>query len=400
MDPAQFKRHFPALAGDKILYLDNATVNPLPSPVVNQVTQFLENNHYFPNKGMHNLTIKSTQLYKRTKRQLDEFLSIPNMSHEFSPNVTIALANLILGTPFQKGNAILFAASINHALLGPILQLAEKLHYTPIHCPLDQAGQVDLQKCEEILKTKSVKLAIWPVLPVGTGILQESPPLIELTQKSGVTSVVDLTRALGHVPPQFLKIAPDVILCNGWTGLYAPQGAAITGINEALLSHLTPPIIGEGNISEASWTHLSPSQNTGRMEVGDLNMGAIVGLGAGLTFLKQNSPGECITHEQGLVTELVTQLCEIPKCHILGSLEGKRSLLVSFSIHGMDAHDIGMYMNELHHTVVRTGQLCSQPLLTDIGAENVVQVSVAPFVSVEEIQKFARNLKEIIAELG
>ena len=400
MDPAQFKRHFPALAGDKILYLDNATVNPLPSPVVKQVTQFLELNHYFPNKGMHNLTIESTQLHTRAKRQLGEFLAIPHMFYEFPPNVTIALANLILGTPFQPGDALLLTASANHSLLGPVLQLAEKLHYSLMICPLDREGQADLGKFEEILKTKAVKLAIWPVLPVGTGIIQESRLLIELTRQYGVTSVVDLTRALGHVPSQFPKIPPDVVLCNGWTGLYAPQGAAFAGIDEPLLQRFTTSIVGEGDISEASWTHLTPRSNSGRMEAGDLNMGAVAGLDAGLAFLRQNSIGECITYEQGLLTELVDQLREIPRCHIVGAQEAKRSLLVSFSIKGMDAHDIGMYLNELHHTTVRTGQLCSQPLLTDLGEQNVVQVSVAPFVSAEEIRDFARNLKEIVAELG
>jgi selenocysteine lyase/cysteine desulfurase len=400
MDPAQFKRHFPALAGDKILYLDNATVNPLPGAVVHQVTQFLELNHYFPNKGMHNLTIESTQLLNRAKRQLGDILAIPRMFYEFPPNVTIALANLILGTSFQKGDALLITASANHALLGPFLQLAEKLHYNPVVCPLNHEGQADPSKFEEILKTKQVKLAIWPVLPVGTGIIQESRPLINLTRKYGVTSVIDLTRALGHVPSQFPKVYPDIVLGNCWTGLYAPQGAAFTGINEKLLPTLNPPIVGEGNIAEASWTHLTPNLKSGTIEAGDINMGSIAGLDAGLAFLKENSPGDCIAHEQTLLTMLLELLRDIPRCHVLGPPEVNRSLLASFSIEGMDAHDISMYMNELHHTIVRTGQLCSQPLLTDLGAQNVVQVSVAPFITKEDIQKFAQNLKEIIGELG
>ncbi len=400
MDPAQFKRHFPALAGDKIVYLDNATVNPLPGAVVKQMAQFLELNHYFPNKGMHNLTIESTQLLNRTKRHLGELVAIPHMFYQFPPNTTIALANIILGTPLQKGDAILLAASANHALLGPVLQLAEKLHYSPVICPLARDGQVDLDKFEESLKTRQVKLAIWPVLPVGTGIVQDSRPLIDLTRKYSVTSAIDLTRALGHVPLQFPKGGPDIILGNSWTGLYAPQGSAFAGVNEKLLPMLTPPIVGEGNIAEASWTLVTPNPKSGTIEAGDINMGSVAGLDAGITFLKENSPVECIAQEQTLVTEIVNQLHEIPKCRILGSMEAKRSLLVSFSIEGMDAHDIGMYMNELHHTIVRTGQLCSQPLLADLGEPNVVQVSVAPFITREEIEKFAQNLKEIIAELG
>ncbi len=400
MDPAQFKQHFPALAGDKILYLDNATVNPLPGAVVNQVTQFLERNHYFPNKGMHDLTIESTQLLNRTKRHLGELIAIPHMSYQFPPNVTIALANILLGTPLQKEDVVLLAASANHALLGPVLQLAEKLRYAPVICPLGRDGQVDLSKFEEILQTKQVKYAIWPVLPVGTGIVQDSRPLIELARKYGATSLIDLTRALGHVPLQAPKAGPDIILGNCWTGLYAPQGVAFAGINEKLLPTLSPAIIGEGNIADASWTHVIPRTKEGTIEAGDINMGSIAGLDAGITFLKQNSPMECIAQEQALVTEIVNHLLELPKCHIVGSSEVKRSLLVSFSIEGMDAHDIGMYMNELHHTIVRTGQLCSQPLLTDLGAPNVVQVSVAPFITKAEIEQFARNLKEIIMEMG
>lgn len=400
MDPAQFKRHFPALAGDKITYLDNATVNPLPAAVVNHVTQFLERNHYFPNKGMHDLTIESTQVLYRAKRQLEKFLPIPHMYYQFPPNATIALANIILGTSLQKGDAILLAASANHALLGPVLQLTEKLHYKSIVCPLNGGGQVNLDKFEETLKTYPVKLAIWPSLPVGTGIVQNSCPLIDLARQYGATSVIDLTRAIGHVSIQMSKVVPDIIIGNCWTGLYAPQGAAFTGVNEKLLPILNPPIIGEGNIAEACWTHVTPNPKAGTVEGGDINMGSVVGLDAGMTFLKQNAPAECIAQEQALITTLVNQLLEIPKCHILGSTEATRSLLVSFSIEGMDAHDIGMYMNELHHTIVRTGQLCSQPLLTDLGEPNVVQVSVAPFITKEEIEKFVQNLKEIVTEMG
>jgi cysteine desulfurase/selenocysteine lyase len=400
MDPAQFKRHFPALAGDKILYFDNATANPLPGTVVHQVTHFLEHNHYFPNKGMHDLTIESTQIFNRAKRQLGEIIGIPKMAYEFPPNVTIALANLILGTPFQKGEALLVTANANHALLGPILQLAERLHYTPIVCPLNHEGQADPSKFEEILKTKPVKLAIWPILPVGTGIIQESRPLIDLTRQNGVTSVIDLTRALGHVSMQFQKVSPDIVLGNCWTGVYAPQGAAFAGISEKVRPTLNPPIVGEGNITEASWTHITPNAKSAMVEGGDINMGSIAGLDAGLAFLGDNSPKDCIAHELTLLNMLLEQLREIPKCHILGHLGAHRSLLMSFSIKGMDAHDIGMYMNELHHTIVRTGQLCSQPFLTDLRAQNVVQVSVAPFITKEDIQKFAQNLREIVAELG
>jgi cysteine sulfinate desulfinase len=243
-------------------------------------------------------------------------------------------------------------------------------------------------------------LAIWPVLPVGTGIVQESRPLINLTRKYGTTSVIDLTRALGHLPIQFTKESPDVVMGNCWTGLYAPQGAAFIGIAEPLLTSFTPPIIGEGNIAEASWTHVKPSVQSGTIAAGDINMVSIAGLGAGLMFFKGNSLAACMAHEQELLTELMSQLRGIPRCKIVGPPDEKRSLLVSFSIEGMDAHDIGMYLNELHHTIVRTGQLCSQPFLADLGEPNVVQVSVAPFIEEADVEKFANNLKEIVKEMG
>ncbi len=383
-----------------MVYLDSATVNPLPDAVVTEMAKFMEFTHYFPNKGMHDLTIRSTRLYNLAKQRLGKFLGIPHLIYQFPPNVTMALANLILGTTFQKGDSILLTASANHALLGPIIQLAEKLHYSPKICPLDPSGQADLGKFEELLKTQQVKLAIWPLLPIGTGIEQESRPLIELTRKYGTTSIIDLTRALGHVPIQFAKESPDIIMGNCWTGLYAPQGAAFFGINENLLSSFAPPILGEGNIAEASWTHVTPNLQSGTIAGGDINMVSIAGLDAGLIFYAGNSPPACIAHEQELLTEIIYQLRGIPRCHIVGSADVKRSLLVSFSIEGMNAHDIGMYMNELHHTIVRTGQLCAQPLLTDLSEPNVVQVSVAPFIEEADIEKFAYNLKEIIKEMG
>ncbi|HMF30082.1 MAG TPA: aminotransferase class V-fold PLP-dependent enzyme [Candidatus Lokiarchaeia archaeon] len=400
MEPAEFKQQFPLLAQSDIVYLDNATVNPLPSAVSAEMTQFYEMLHHFPNKGIHDLTTEVTTIYNRASKQLAKFFNMSEMTYAFCPNTTIALANLLLSANLHDGDIVLIVANINHALLGPVIQLANKLHYVVQACSLDNAGQVDLAAFERSVQTQPVKLAIWSALPVLTGIPLNNQPVLSLAQENGVRTAVDVSRALTHWTTDFSPKTPDILLGNAWTGLYAPQGAAFMGIATSILSELQPAIVGDGNIVEATWTTVTPKPNVAGMEMGDLNGGAVAGLLAGMKFLNQYDLVESLGHERHLLEQLESAIRAIPACHILGPTDVPRGGLISFTVDGMDVHDVAMYLNELGHMIVRTGQMCAQPLIADLNAVNAVQVSLAPFISEEEVDVFSHRLKEIITEFA
>jgi cysteine sulfinate desulfinase len=172
------------------------------------------------------------------------------------------------------------------------------------------------------------------------------------------------------------------------------------GVGSDLLPELHPAIVGDGNIAEATWSSITPKNSAGGLEMGDLNVGAVRGLAAGLSFLSQYDQVELIEHERGLLERIEIRLQDIARCKLLGPAGFLRGGILSFTVEGMDVHDVAMYLNELVHVVVRSGQMCAQPLITDLGATNVVQVSVAPFISEDDVEFFARHLQEIISEFA
>ena len=87
-------------------------------------------------------------------------------------------------------------------------------------------------------------------------------------------------------------------------------------------------------------------------------------------------------------------MAEIPEIEIYGPRENRLGV-ISFYIRGIHPHDVAGVLDQ-HGIAVRSGNHCTQPLLTRLGVENTVRASFYIYNTFDEIDRFVEALKKVI----
>jgi selenocysteine lyase/cysteine desulfurase len=135
-----------------------------------------------------------------------------------------------------------------------------------------------------------------------------------------------------------------------------------------------------------------------RLESGTLNTPGIAGLGAGARFIVAEGIEKIRAHETKLVASIINGLAGIKGIRIIGSVDAsKRASLVSFTIDGTPADDVGRRLNDEFSIMVRTGTHCANEAHKQCGTwpDGAIRVSPGYFNTAEEIERFLEAIAAI-----
>jgi len=105
-----------------------------------------------------------------------------------------------------------------------------------------------------------------------------------------------------------------------------------------------------------------------RLESGTLNLLGIVGLNAGLDYLKKMGMVENHRLKMALLSRFRKELSEIDRVEVYGSLSHDRHVpVLSFNITGFHPGDAGMILDGDYDIAVRSGLHCAPLVHKDIG---------------------------------
>ena len=72
--------------------------------------------------------------------------------------------------------------------------------------------------------------------------------------------------------------------------------------------------------------------------------------------------------------------------------------LFSFTVDGAHHEDLALILDKMG-IAVRSGQMCAEPLMDRYGVTGMVRVSLAPYNTMEEAEKFVGSLDKAISML-
>ena len=116
-----------------------------------------------------------------------------------------------------------------------------------------------------------------------------------------------------------------------------------------------------------------------------------------IEFMKQLRSSEMIENEKRLIAYLEEELRRIDGLRVLGDSPA-RTLLFSFVVDGVHHSDIATLMDQMGFAL-RSGLLCSEPLIEKYGYNGVVRISPAPYNTMEECERFIKSLGKVISML-
>jgi cysteine desulfurase/selenocysteine lyase len=138
-----------------------------------------------------------------------------------------------------------------------------------------------------------------------------------------------------------------------------------------------------------------------KFEPGSTNVANAIGLGAAVHYLTRVGLTNVREYEKLLIDKLIGGLKQINKVHLYGPTNSTNKIgIVSFNIEGLNSHDVAMYLDEAANIAVRSGLLCSHPMLNKFKIPGVVQASLHFYNTAEEIAKFLEVVGTIAKELA
>lgn len=383
---------------DSIIYLDNgATTFQKPSQVyeaVDTANRYLAVN---AGRGSYTLAKIASEGIGLLRQELIRMIQAPaQVEVVFAPSATCALNQIIGGMTLKEKDVVYVSPFEHNAVMRTLYHKQETCGFSIQQLPLTmEKMEIDLQKCEYLFQQKPPTCVFVTHVSNVTGYILPVERILTLAkecteQKAKV--VVDGSQALGLIPVDYRKLPFDAYVFAGHKTLYAPFG--IAGFYKARGFCLEPFLCG-GTGSDSLNLHMPQ----GNLEPGSYNIPAIAGLYAAVEFIKKTGVDALYQHEKHMTERMIQGLQGILGVRLylpkdLSSHVG----IVSFSVEGYLAQQVGMLLDEDYHIAVRTGYHCAPLIheyLEDMHRGGTVRASVSYFTTEQEIQRFIEAVREI-----
>ena len=302
------------------IYLDNAsTTFPKPEAVPRAVYRYMTEAGSNINRGCYDSAYDVEELVFETRQMLAELFHGGDCKNVvFTKNVTESL-NVILKGFLKPGDHVLVSAMEHNAMMRPIRQLeAAGVEFDRIPC--NDRGELLTEFMESLLKPNTKAIAMMhasnvcgTVLPIGE--------VGEFCQKHGLKFIVDCAQTAGVLDIDMEKMHIDALAFTGHKGLLGPQGIGGFILKEDMIARVDPLL--SGGTGSISHTEEIPDFMPDRFEPGTMNLPGIMGLHAGLRWLKETGIDAIRTHELNLTQFFLEGLEPLEKQGLL-KIIGKR----------------------------------------------------------------------------
>ena len=129
-----------------------------------------------------------------------------------------------------------------------------------------------------------------------------------------------------------------------------------------------------------------------RFEAGTPPIAEAIGLAAAIAFRNQLPTG-WQAHETHLLEYLVAELAQLPFVEIIGQ-PTQRLGLVSLRLGEIHPQDAGELLDQMA-IAVRVGHHCAMPLMSALGLDGTLRISLALYNSRSEVDALIRALRQL-----
>lgn len=395
---------FPALQGEGV-YLDSAATSHKPEQVIQAVSQLYRESYAPVYRGMYPQAEALTERFEATRRQVARFMGARH-AHEIvlTHGATDAFHTFIAAWAehhLQEGDEVVFTELDHHMVAASWTAFSQKKGAQVKIIPVrDSACWLDLDALDSLI-TARTKVVTVPVSSNIRGPLAriELDRIVAAARAVGALIIADASQAPAHqsLAPFMEAYDFEVVIWSGHK-CFAPSGVGVLYIAERLHHELRPYQYGGGMLAEFSPQGMRYQAMPRLLEAGTRPVEAVIGLGAALDYCAARVDYEQVRlHEARLVSAALDELETIPGILLLGDPEFLRQHghMVTFAVHGVNAHDIAWYLAE-RGMGVRAGDHCCQLLHRKLGISGSVRLSFALYNNLDDVIKACSAIREAV----
>ncbi len=224
------------------------------------------------------------------------------------------------------------------------------------------------------------------------------PELARDVHAAGGLLLVDAAQGFAHGADLLRRTDFDAAFGSGHK-MYGPSIGFVI-IRRSLLSALEPFFLGGGTVSDVTndgYTLLRDGDEEPHavLEPGLQNWAGILGLGEAVRWL-QDSEVRHRAQEALLAEELFAAVGSMPRVRLLNT---RPSPIVSFSVDGLDAHRLALYL-DAQKIMCRSGYFCCHAsLLHRRALPPQLRASLGVHNTIEDVRRFRDVLAKILSSL-
>ena len=372
-----------------MIYFDNAaTTGKKPENVIKAVNNAMITLSANPGRSGHNLSSKAAEAVFSVREKIADFFEADGPEQVcFTQNCTHSLNCVIKGIT-SKGNRILTSSLEHNAVMRPIKKTG--LGYDNVLVDFSD-DDVTLSRFESKIMPNT-KLLICTGASNVFGKTLPIKKIGELCHRKGVYFAVDSAQIAGVMPINMKEMNIDFLCIAPHKGLYAPMGTGILICRK----NLNDTII-EGGTGTNSEDYNQPDVLPEKIESGTVNLPGIMGIGAGIDFVKNLGYKKIYNHEIQLIEELYNGLKK-NKNIILYTPSPKKygyAPVLSFNYKGLSSGETAKILS-INGIAVRSGLHCAPIAHKSVGTleEGTVRVSVSVYNNHKEIEKLIYVLSD------
>lgn len=397
-----YRKDFPLLMQNKIIYIDNAATSQRPQCVIDAEGDFYKNYNANPLRGLYSLSVEATEVYENAREAVRNFIGAEKSSEIiFTRNTTesLNLAAYSYGlSNVKKGDEIVVSIMEHHSDLLPWQMVAKtcgaELKF--IECAKD--GSIDLEKVKELITSRTKIVAMTQV----SNVLGREYPVKEiakLAHEKGAVMVVDGAQSTPHMRVDVTDLDADFFAFSGHK-LLAPMGIGVLYGKEELLEKMPPFLSGGEMIDSVTRTSAVYAELPHKFEAGTVNAAGAAGLKAAIDYIEKVGFDYIGEREIALTSRAIEKMKKIPHVNIIGSENAdEHTGIVTFTFDNVHPHDISEIL-AADGIAVRAGHHCAQPLLTHLGLNSTARASFAFYNTEDEIDKFTDSVATIRERMG
>ncbi len=403
-DIEKIRKDFPILHQQiykrPLIYLDNAASTQKPVQVIEAIRHYYENDNCNIHRGVHYLSVKATEAYEETRREVKNFINARN-THEiiFTKGATESL-NLVASSFGKKfvgaGDEIVTTIMEHHSNFVPWQQMCLERGAKLRVLGIDERGDLDLNEFRDLLGERTKLVAITHVSNV-LGTINPVAEMIRIAHERNIPVLLDGAQGVSHLPVDVQELDCDFYCFSGHK-MYAPMGIGVLYGKEKFLEELPPWQMGGEMIKEVFVSHTTFNDLPFKFEAGTPNVEGVMGLRAALLYLSSIGMQNIADYEEELLQYATERLSTIPGLRIYGTAPHKASL-ISFLIDEIHPYDAGMIIDKMG-IAVRTGHHCAMPLMEWLKIPGTIRASFSFYNTREEIDELVRAVKKAKEMLG
>lgn len=367
------------------LYLDSAATSQTLDTVIQDSNNFLLNHKANAHRSGHSMGAWVDERYHTAKSKIGKWLGIDNPHNRivFNSGASQGLYDSVqLIKQKYKDVSVYVGIDSHHSLLLSLRDISSNIKYINI-----KDGLLDLETLEHNLQKDKSLTKVIAINAVGNvlGVKQDLDKIRNLCKEYNTISIIDACQSMGKIEHNYTGF--DFVAWS-WHKIYGPMGLGCLLIDEKWLD-CNPVHPGGGSVTHVGMHESSFLDNATRFESGTQNLQGIVTLPRLLDFLIEMQ-SNIIAHDK-VIAAHANELCKDAVCK---SDTGLISFTVPFAV-----EDFTMLL-DANNICVRGGNLCAEPLVSNIKQGNVIRLSWAAYTTKQEIEYAFEKIGEVYERIS